>query len=325
LAHMILVYRNMKLLAIASLGMNSYSFMSISFSLTGASALKLRAPSELFDAPLPTHILLYNYGKVASTSQRISFGTLAHSPEIPECARQMSEDYPPRCKTHRINVAKDYIENLPNGSHAWVITTTRNRFNRDIAAYFQQFKHNEFVNRMGNKTVPELQEDFRRRRAGYVDDWFQRNFFDATHVDLLPYAEQVKNSTYVHVERGVEGKRLQILLTRFEDIDHWNEIFGVFFPGFELANSNPVSPGYEDKYIEFLHTYTFSEQEIHATCNGDTMKFYSASEVSAMAPQCSNKQAKAFPEGRARKHREYAHAADAELLQYDVDLDLGED
>jgi len=300
--------------------MNFLLSVSIGLSLTGALALKLNAPSELFDAPLPTHILLFNYGKVASTSMQISFGKLSGS--YPEYVTELRKTYPPRCKIHDFNIARDYIEKLPNGSNAWVITAIRNRFNRDIAAYFQRFRHNvEFENKMRNKTVPELQEDFQGERLDYADDWFQRDFFNATNVNLLTYAEQAKKNKYVHVKRGPEDKRLQILLVRFEDIGHWDKIFGAFFPGFTLAKSNPITSEYEDKYIEFLNTYVPSEQEINGTCHGDSMHFYSPLVVSAIAPQCSG-QAVQFRGASAQKRQNYAYAADTTLLQYDADLDL---
>jgi len=291
--------------------------------ITGTLALRLSAHSEQFDAPLPSHILLFTYGKAASTSVATSFGQLAHSSKIPS-VDQFSNEYPPRCKIHKFSVARDYIDKLPSGSTAWIITQTRNRFARDIASYFQKFRHPEFESAMRNKTVPELQEDFRRGRDDYQDAWFHSQFLNATNVNLLAYAEQVKKDKYVHVEHVLEDKRLQILLVRFEDIDRWNEIFGVFFPGFALANENAVASGYEDKYVEFLNTYTFSEQEIKRTCHGDTMKFYSTSEISAMAPQCRNDGVQ-FLGANGQKVRNRFYVANGELLQYDVDLDLDND
>lgn len=283
------------------------------------SAMQLEFSRD-FRGTLPTHILIYNYGKVASSSQQVAFGELTHSGRLPQ-VNDMNETYPPGFKTHNSLVARDFIEKLPTGSSAWVITAVRNRFLRDIAAYFQKFNHVEFEEKMRNKTVGELQEDFRGRHQGYVDEWFQRDFFTATNVDLLSHAGQMDTQNYVYVERDLDDKRINFLLVRFEDIGKWNEIFGSFFTGFELPESNAVASGYEDKYVEFVNTYTFSEQEISNICNGDTMRFYSASEISEMAPQCSNSQAM-FHGTSGQQPRNHVSVANNGLRMYDADLDL---
>merc|ERR1711879_276540 len=115
----------------------------------------------------------------------------------------------------------------------------------------------------------------------------QSDFKNATGVNLIDYADSFENGS-LYVNTVKDGRLIHIVLVRFEDIANWKQIIGTYFPGFEMRQAVNIGrkKWYAKRYEEFLRTYKFSDAEIKTLCAGDTLKFYSAEERQAMAPQC---------------------------------------
>jgi hypothetical protein len=270
---------------------------------------------QLASANVPTFdfakdlLLIYQYGKVASTSLQDGLGSLM----IPKTQgityiNGPQESYPRGAKIHRQDTATDFLSHVHNGSDVWVITATRSRFSRDISTFFQCLAapqddsstecfncmhHSPFVGLEEEEikhvtlgmNVSALHDVFRKWWHGpdYKDDWFSRDFYDAIGVNMLHHVDEIVKTHKTHIWWQQKSKdnrfNLNVILLRFEDVARWSQILSQYFPGFKMPAANQGSDRwYSNIYQEFLKSYQFSKHEIDAICQGDTMKFYSAEE-----------------------------------------------
>lgn len=271
--------------------------------------------TRLASANVPTFdfaqdpLLIYQYGKVASTSLEWLGSLMIPKTFIPYIDGPQAS-YPRGAKIHRQDTATDFLSHVRNGSDVWVITATRSRFSRDISAFFQCLAHpfysisksSECFNCLHNSPFVGLEEEeikrmtldmnlsvlhdvFRQWWHGpdYKDDWFSRDFYDATGVNMLHHVDEIVKAHKTHIWLQQKSKdnrfNLNVILLRFEDIAHWSQILSQYFPGFKMPEENQGSDQwYGNIYQKFLKTYQFSQHEIDAICQGDTMKFYSDEE-----------------------------------------------
>jgi len=246
-----------------------------------------------------------------------------HPPHRLPYIDHLLDQYPQGAKIHNGDVAKAMIEHPEKPGKIWVITITRNRFYRDISAYFQNvlnFNSPFTAEQVLSVPISQLHEDFRRRFPVHEDSWFQTVFMKAVGVNLTDVNGYDHGP--LHVEYALHGRSIQILLLRFEDISDWQGTLGTHFPGFEMAvkENNGNQKWYAARYEEFLNTYEFSPSEITLLCGSDTWSFYSVEEKMAMAPQCY---ASPFISPNLIKDagRMYTLAGNSRLLLEDLDAD----
>jgi len=273
----------------------------------GVGALRIQKSMSSTAVEAPTHhvgqddFILLQYGKVGSSTLRDSFADYFYGKDakdflksVPFAWKRMS-NYPREVMTHEADIAKDKLEH--SGSEPWILTVTRNRFHRDISAYFQNVGNWKTKEQVLTMPISELHEDFRTKYHGDVSlptsdnphKWFQTEFQKAVGFNIVDHAGDFKDGS-LYVERNFSGRLVHTVLIRFEDMQRWDLILGKYFPGFQVGDAKPKNIGdekwYAARYEEFLNTYKFSESEIDLLCGGDTFKFYTKEEVQAMAPQC---------------------------------------
>jgi len=243
---------------------------------------------QSFNASNPLHrILIFQYGKVASTAMRDAFVNLG----VPTVyISTPTKHYARGVHTHSADVASDMLLKMSSKSQIWIVTIIRNRFVRDISAYFENLLSFNVYRK--HLPISSLHKDFRQRIHGpnYTDDFFSDAFRKVTKLNMLEHADVLTSSSSNHiaVHHLRENKQLNILLLRFEDAEHWeNTIFNRYFPGLVLKKKNVgQKKWYASMYKDFLKTYVPNEQEIKMICNGETLQFYSSEEKEVIAPQC---------------------------------------
>lgn len=187
------------------------------------------------------------------------------------------------------------LAKIPAGNTVWIITMTRSKIQRDIAAYFQNFGSRSRAIRSSH-SIQKVIEDFRHwsDRGSSLhrpDKWFSTVFYNVTGVNLVDHADKIASGLHNHifVRHWLETYQIDanIILVRFEDVEKWNDIFGSYFPGFHMSRKNIGSnKSYARLYDEFKKEFRISQQEIDFVCGGDTMKFYSVEEKNALIPEC---------------------------------------
>jgi len=286
------------------------------------------------EAPGPftpeTRVLIYQYGKVASTSLQDSIGRLMQPPRHIRYSNKVQSAYGTSLKTHVGAVARSFLESMPGNATAWVVTATRSPFHQRVSAFFQTVEQRHGP-RVRNMTAAELQELFRASCPAEPPRWFSKQFLPATGVDLLPAAAGVpRGKRVVHGDfPGAEGKRLAVLVLRFEDIKRWESQLRRTFPGFAMSKENsPVQKWYHKVYKQFLETYAPSDAEVRSNCESESLTFYTEEEVCALAPECCRlgaKRSSRLREGASDPGRGFVTTPSGEeLTVYDA-LDGGYD
>lgn len=267
-------------------------FITICIYISQTVSLRLSSPALTFNTK-KDKLIVFQYGKVGSSTLEVQLGNLMRSPGRLPYISHFQKDYPQGAKIHDGSVVKSMLEHTNEHSTTWVVTVSRNRFYRDISAYFQNVEKWFSRERVLSMPISQLHDDFRHRfhenpSHDNPHRWFQTEFKQTIGVNLTDYADGFENGS-LYLEHTWNGRSIRIVFVRFEDISHWQGTLGIYFPGFKMGPAVNVGgqKWYKSRYAEFLNTYKFSKAEIELLCGGDTMKFYSEEEKLAMAPQCS--------------------------------------
>jgi len=262
--------------------------------------------------PDEDYLLIYTYGKTASSSfqhaipgvkvpyiegpcERSSPPVVceaqakcetasSYSAATSRCPVKDPTSYPRAIKVHHRGVAQDFVEKVPRGKRLWVVTMTRNPFEREFSWFVQNIwwkmpKNEKKANEM---TSDELCSAFRHRRKGTEDNiakWFSEDFFAVTGEDL---SKNAIPKVYNFRQRNISKHRtMNIIQLRFEDIASWNKDISKHFSGFSLPWRN-VHDGFRGDIHKLLHNHcSFSTDEIAVMAQTDTMKFYTHEEQAA--------------------------------------------
>lgn len=230
-------------------------------------------------------ILIFQYGKVASSSMETSLGHLMDPPRKIPFEHDPKDHYQKGGKIHSKEVATDFLSKVPDGSRVWVITMTRDRYARDISAFFQNLQEK-------NMTVEELQDKFHSHHS-FTDHWFSKDFREVTGVNMMEHANELADGSHNHIavkhqwQRNGKKVDLNILLLRFEDIKKWQQILVKYFPGFRMTKENTASlKWYATLYKRFIQTLKLNDKEREDICKGESLNFYSDEEKHILAPEC---------------------------------------
>lgn len=253
--------------------------LSSCFLLLNTQALRLSLDSE---PPNVRFLLIYQYGKVASSSLEISLGAKLQPPHRVPYTAEVKASYGNSAKVHSKEVAEAFLNSVPEGSEVVVITQTRNRLFQKVSAFFQNL--DKYVPREEALKMPMA--DLRARfDAGCGSGWFTTNFMPVTGVDLLQHATFMREGGVL--EHKVGTKRLKIVLLRFEDMESWPRILEPVFGNITLVKTNiGRKKWYAPIYKEFMNTLNFSRYEIDCNCHHETVRFYADDELCTMMPDC---------------------------------------
>lgn len=220
------------------------------------------------------NVLIYQFGKVASSTLRDTFSQYIETRQI-----------------HYFN--KNMLKNK-----TLVINITRNLFDRNISALF------ESINSKPNKNSFIIPCNGKHIREGCLLYTEKRNindiamFFRNININKLLKIRYTKWYSYFNEQLNIdifsdefdfekkyaiyETPNITTIILRFEDISEWNTILGnIFTNNIKFKNSNLTSnkPIY-NLYNNFKKKYKYSKEEITLIKNIDFMKkFYTNEEI----------------------------------------------
>eukprot|EP00408_Alexandrium_pacificum_P019845 CAMPEP_0171198966 /NCGR_PEP_ID=MMETSP0790-20130122/23220_1 /TAXON_ID=2925 /ORGANISM="Alexandrium catenella, Strain OF101" /LENGTH=360 /DNA_ID=CAMNT_0011664297 /DNA_START=27 /DNA_END=1109 /DNA_ORIENTATION=- len=273
--------------------MNALWLLGVALGTGHVDALRVES---LGDFPPLNRVLIYQYGKVASTSLQQSIGKLLKPPAKIPYVWTGQKHYGPYAKTHSPGVARAFLDAMPDDSSAWVVTATRSPFQRKVSDFFQNL-HRRFHSladakrQAANMTMAELHELYRPKWCN-EGTWFADSFNPVVGFDILSSAEHIRAGGRVVRHNSTKGRDLAVLVLRFEDIKRWHAQLRGVLPGFVIARTNTgEQKWYASLYKQFLETYVLSEMEVQCYCKCETFAFYTRQEVCAIAPVCCQPQA----------------------------------
>lgn len=230
--------------------------------------------------PTTTHrdtepVLIFQTGKVASSSvwkYMKQAGFSAHH-------------------THEGSSVGKWLKTQSTSSVApiWVVTMTRNRFERDASALFQNREALGLRLDRQNDFLPIYKRHYFPPK-GMTNRWFSDVFYPVIGVDPTIHAA---NFSFAARSLYLQHGRYRILVLRFEDIAHWPSILMRYFPIPRDRNSTSIFPHVRAKrnqldrewhlaYLDFLETMQFTSREIDYVKKSNFAQFYNECEQAAV-------------------------------------------
>ena len=250
-------------------------------------------------------VLVFQYGKVASSSVVRGFkqsvqieAAHAHAPEQASAwFKGLDTGISPNIQGYALSTGWSLFP----GDRCFVITMTRSHFSRDPSEYFENIflpAHpfgfhprgkrrdkdtdpgpgesrwtKDSVLQLAESNLTALLADFHAQHPivlGYFSTWWSMVFSQVTGVDVLkvPFDFAQKYSL-------VQSARCKALVLRFEDLEHWQEILGQFFPGFVLPKENLGSrKWYSEVYQKFTGALQYTQEDVDLICGTETERHF---------------------------------------------------
>lgn len=235
---------------------------------------------EQFD-PSKDFALIYTNGKVGSTSIWQAFGKLAGKAER-DYAGTTKPSYKRILKTHRPEVAADFINKAPSHANIWVMTSVRQPYTRLISAFFERVENGHLLSkeRVLNMTMPELHQAFLDQLPA-PSRWFD-DFDSVTGMNFTKYPFPENDGKLVVSSKAFSEKNVKVVLLRLEDVQQWDQIMSQHVVGWQTPHGqNPDDTWFADTYKEFLQTFTYSKDVAKKYAIDDNMHFYTDIEQAA--------------------------------------------
>lgn len=276
----------------ASYRLSALAFLGLASNAHGM-AMNIRGGGDELPKPFDPHtdgILVYSEGKTGTTSLQTSAGAMM----IPPCyvggdrlaAKRLAAHIPTKAvKCHGPDCPMPFLQNRPEGSRTWIITSNRNPFAMYPSTLFQGVGH-WAKEQIESVTMDYLLDQFHVKATHplhgvphHPAQWYKVHYYDTIglNVTAQPFDHKKKLQ---HMTHTWNNRHFEILIVRLEDSHDWEGLLKPYFPKMHLLKSNEASDKYyEQKYKEFLSVVQYTDKEIDTISQSESLNhFYTKQE-----------------------------------------------
>lgn len=196
--------------------------------------------------------------------------------------KSVQPSYKRIAKTHRQEVAEDFISKAPENATIWVFTSIRQPFTREISLFFERIEGGMIPKEtLLAMNTQELHEAFLEKRTP-PSKFFQKAFYQATDVNCSAHPFLTEDGQ-LFVSNIKSGKHINVVvLLRLEDIGRWDDIMAEETPGWHTPHGQDSNKTwYVSVYKKFVETFKYPQDVIEEYLQDDAMQFYTNEERDA--------------------------------------------
>jgi len=244
--------------------------MPHNMSTSGEAQLFSKTPT-----PKRHRVLIFTAPKTASTSLQAGFEQLVDIKFFEENATS----YPQGARTHRGDVAADFLSKTEEGEVVWVVTAVRHVFARALSGYFQKAETRFTKDGFLQMPMDNMSVDFvDSQNWGFGPHWLTQQYEPTIGVDLMKLEFSPPR---LWAQKQWKGRTLNLFVVRFEEIPKWNDVFQQVFSGFSMQSVNVGGDKwYQDTYEKFKATFSPDKVMLEKMSREDELSsFYSTEEL----------------------------------------------